>query len=67
MFSLLIYQQPPHKFCGTECSLGIHSNGLILGGKKKAREKGRKGQGKEERKKGGKKEGNKYAGGKLVK
>lgn len=52
MFSLLIYQQPPHKSCGTECSVRIHSDGLILDRKKEEREKGRKGrkQGREERK-----------------
>lgn len=53
MVSLLIYQQAPHKFCGTECSLRIHSDGLILDGKKEEREKGREGrkQGRKERKK----------------
>lgn len=61
MFSSLIYQQPPHKFCGTECSLGIHSDGLILGGKKKEGER------EEGTRKGGKKEESRYAGGKLVK
>lgn len=39
MFSLLIYQQLPHKFCGTGCSLRIHIDGLILDGKKEEGER----------------------------
>lgn len=60
MFSLLIYQQPPHKFCDTECSARIQSDELILDRKKEERDEGK------ETGKGGKKEGSWYAGGKLV-